>query len=50
VGSFLPYINRLPERKQGALEEAGVEGGLVQGVEGAFDLIGLPAVLSGVFF
>jgi hypothetical protein len=38
------------EGKKGALEETGVEGGLVQGVEGAFDLIRFLSILSGVFF
>jgi hypothetical protein len=38
------------EGKQGALEKAGVEGGLFQGVESAFDLIRLSSVLPGVFF
>jgi hypothetical protein len=44
------YLDSLPERKQGALEKAGVEGGLLQGVESAFDLIRLSSVLPGVFF
>jgi len=49
---FLPPSGRdsLLEGKQGALEKAGVEGGLFQGVESAFDLIRLSSVLPGVFF
>jgi hypothetical protein len=32
------------------LKKTGMEGGLLQGVEGALDLIRLSPVLSGVFF
>jgi len=47
---FGPNLDRLAKRKQGALKKTGVEGGLLQGVEGALDLIRLSPVLSGVFF
>jgi hypothetical protein len=48
--SGLQEPDSLPERKQGALEKAGVEGGLLQGIECAFDLIRLSSIFSGVFF
>ncbi len=48
--SGLRELDSLPERKQGALEKTGVEGGLLQGVECSFDLIRLLSVFSGVFF
>jgi hypothetical protein len=41
---------RLAKRKKGALKKTGVEGSLLQGVEGSLDLIRLSPVLSGVFF
>jgi len=44
------YLDSLLEGKQGALEETGVEGGLLQSVKCAFDLIRLSSVLPGVFF